>query len=138
MRGYAVGTRVLEAVLPAHNGPTAVVPVEMGDRGLDEKDGVGAKDVVLEQPAGAIQILAEHRPARVLTLGDLAHSDATFFEKRSEVPTEVGRSAYAGYVECRTWKKVSELAAQDKPFVGVAASDQQTGVAHTWKPVPKR
>ena len=28
-RGYSVGTKVLQAVLPEHAGPTAVVPVEM-------------------------------------------------------------------------------------------------------------
>jgi hypothetical protein len=34
-RGYSVGTKVLEAVLPEHDGPTAIVPVEMGDIGLE-------------------------------------------------------------------------------------------------------
>jgi arginase len=28
-RGYSVGTTVLQAVLPEHDGPTAVVPVEI-------------------------------------------------------------------------------------------------------------
>jgi hypothetical protein len=37
-RGYSVGTKVLQAVLPEHDGPTAVVPVEMGDIGLEERD----------------------------------------------------------------------------------------------------
>jgi arginase len=33
-RGYSVGTKVLlQAVLPEHDGPSAVVPVEMGDEG---------------------------------------------------------------------------------------------------------
>lgn len=31
-RGYAVGTTLLEAVLPSHDGPTATVPVAMGAR----------------------------------------------------------------------------------------------------------
>ena len=30
-RGYTLGTKVLQAVLPDHDGPTAVVPVEMGN-----------------------------------------------------------------------------------------------------------
>jgi hypothetical protein len=45
-RGYSVGTTVLQAVLPEHAGPTAVVPVEMGDIGLEERDGIEAKTVV--------------------------------------------------------------------------------------------
>ena len=35
-RGYSVGTKVLQAVLPEHDGPTAVVPVEIGDIGIEE------------------------------------------------------------------------------------------------------
>ena len=42
-RGYAVGTAVLEAVLPPHDGPTATVPVAMSDDGLEERDGVEAR-----------------------------------------------------------------------------------------------
>ena len=36
-RGYAVGCAVLDAVLPPHDGPTATVPVSLGDEGLDER-----------------------------------------------------------------------------------------------------
>ena len=43
-RGYAVGAAVLGAVLPAHSGPTALVPVEFGDRGLGKQDGIEAKE----------------------------------------------------------------------------------------------
>lgn len=45
-RGYAVGSAVLAAVLPPHDGPTAVAPVAMGDDGLDPRDGIEAKDTV--------------------------------------------------------------------------------------------
>jgi arginase len=48
-RGYTVGTKVLESVLPPHDGPTATVPVTMSDDGLEERDGVEAKTVVLKQ-----------------------------------------------------------------------------------------
>src|SRR3712207_2473071 len=54
-RGYSVGTKVLEAVLPEHDGPTAVVPVEMGDSGLEERDGIEAKTVVLHQLRAALR-----------------------------------------------------------------------------------
>jgi arginase len=64
-----VGTKVLQAVLPEHNGPTAVVPVEMGDVGLEERDGIEAKTVVLDQLRAALDIIREHGPARITTLG---------------------------------------------------------------------
>jgi arginase len=60
---------VLEAVLPEHDGPTAVVPVEMGDVGLEQRDGIEAKTVVLEQLRAALAIIEEHGPARITTLG---------------------------------------------------------------------
>jgi arginase len=48
-RGYAVGSAVLAAVLPPHDGPTAAVPVAMSGDGLAERDGIEAKAIVLEQ-----------------------------------------------------------------------------------------
>lgn len=68
-RGYAVGTAVLQAVLPDHDGPTAYVPVVMDDTGLAERDGIEAKTVVLDQLRAALSIVAEHRPAKITTLG---------------------------------------------------------------------
>ncbi|MFD5952085.1 arginase family protein [Streptomyces collinus] len=67
-RGYAVGTTVLEAILP-HEGPTATVPVAMSDDGLEERDGVEAKAVVLKQLASALDVIRDHDPARITTLG---------------------------------------------------------------------
>lgn len=68
-RGYSVGTKVLQAVLPEHDGPTAVVPVEMGDVGLEERDGIEAKAVVLQQLRSALAIISEYEPARITTVG---------------------------------------------------------------------
>ena len=68
-RGYSVGTKVLQAVLPEHDGPTAVVPVEMDDAGLEERDGIEAKTVVLEQLRAALDLIQEHDPSRITTLG---------------------------------------------------------------------
>jgi arginase len=68
-RGYAVGSAVLEAVLPSHDGPTATVPVTMSDVGLEERDGVEAKTVILEQLAAALEVIGRHDPARITTLG---------------------------------------------------------------------
>lgn len=68
-RAYSVGTAVLTAVLPPHDGPTAVVPVTMGDEDLEELDGVEAKTVVLRQLTGALDLIGEHRPDRITTIG---------------------------------------------------------------------
>jgi arginase len=68
-RGYAVGTAVLEAVLGPHDGPTVTAPVSMSDVGLEERDGVEAKAAVLEQLAGALEIVRRHDPARIMTIG---------------------------------------------------------------------
>jgi arginase len=68
-RGYAVGSAVLAAVLPAHDGPTAAVPVETGDLGLEKLDGIEAKRVVVDQLGRALEIIQRHSPARIVTLG---------------------------------------------------------------------
>src|SRR5215467_9139373 len=68
-RGYAAGAAVLDAVLPAHTGPTALVPVESGDRGLSKQDGIEAKEAVIAQLAAALEVIGRHSPGRILTLG---------------------------------------------------------------------
>jgi hypothetical protein len=73
-RGYAVGSAVLEAVLPPHEGPTATAPVAMGDDGLALVDGVEAKAVIVDQPARAVAVIEQHAPARIATLGASAPS----------------------------------------------------------------
>jgi arginase len=80
-RGYAVGSAVLAAVLPAHDGPTAAVPVAMDDAGLELRDGIEAKDVVVAQLARAFEVIREYDPARIVTLGgECAVSVAPFAE----------------------------------------------------------
>jgi arginase family enzyme len=41
----------------------------MGDVGLEPVDGVEAKAVLIEQLARALELIAEHDPERILTLG---------------------------------------------------------------------
>src|SRR5690349_11044771 len=80
-RGYAVGSAVLAAVLPAHDGPTAAVPVAMDDAGLELRDGIEAKDAVVAQLARAFEVIRAHDPARIVTLGgECAVSVAPFAE----------------------------------------------------------
>jgi arginase len=68
-RGYAVGAAVLNAVLPAHSGPTALVPIESGDLGLSKQDGIEAKEAVVAQLARALEVIGRYSPGCILTLG---------------------------------------------------------------------
>jgi len=53
----------------APRGPTATAPVTMGDEGAEKRDGVEAKAVIVEQLARALEVIREHDPARIATLG---------------------------------------------------------------------
>jgi hypothetical protein len=80
-RGYAVGSAVLAAVLPANEGPTAAAPVAMDDTGLELRDGIEAKEVILTQLARAFEVIRQHDPTRIVTLGgECAMSVAPFSE----------------------------------------------------------
>ena len=80
-RGYAVGSAVLAAVLPANQGPTAAAPVAMDDAGLELADGIEAKQVILTQLAQAFEVIRQHDPSRIVTLGgECAVSVAPFSE----------------------------------------------------------
>jgi arginase family enzyme len=68
-RGYAVGSAVLEAILPPAAGPTAMVPIAMGEEGLERVDGVEAKEVLVKQLARTLQVIGQHDPTRIATLG---------------------------------------------------------------------
>ena len=110
-RGYAVGSAVLAAVLPPRDGPTATVPVTMGDEGLTERDGLEAKSAVLRQLTAALDAIGEHQPDRILTLGgECSVSVAPFTALAARYPddlavlwidahpdTGTGASAYPGY-----------------------------------------
>ncbi len=110
-RGYSVGTAVLQAILPPRVGPTVVVPTDMGERGLAVRDGVEAKDVVIEQLRSALELIGKHDPEKITTLGgDCAVSVAPFAalaEKYgddlaviwidSHPDVDTGETAYGGY-----------------------------------------
>jgi arginase len=68
-RGYAVGATVLDAVLPSHPGVTATVPTDFSDDGTESRDGIEAKDVLLRQLGAALEVISQHDPERILTLG---------------------------------------------------------------------
>jgi arginase len=57
------------------------VPVAMDDTGLELRDGIEAKEVILTQLARALEVIREHDPARIVTLGgECAVSVAPFSE----------------------------------------------------------
>jgi len=47
----------------------AAVPLSMSNEGLEERDGIEAKTVILDQLAQALRVIAQHDPARITTLG---------------------------------------------------------------------
>ena len=68
-RGYSTGTTVLHAILPAHRGPTATVPVTMNDEGTQHQNGIDAKEAVLRQLDDALRLIDQSDAERILTLG---------------------------------------------------------------------
>ena len=110
-RGYTVGSAVLDAILPATDGPTATVAVPMGDAGMEIVDGVEAKSVILAELSDALEQIAAHDPERILTLGgDCAVSVAPFAHLAarygddlaivwidSHPDVDTGETEYAGY-----------------------------------------
>jgi arginase len=89
-RGYVMGTAVLQAVLPPHDGPTAIVPVPMDDGGLEERDGIEAKQAILTQLKAALDLIAAHDAGRILTLGgDCSVSVAPFAALADRYPDEL-------------------------------------------------
>jgi arginase len=69
-RGYAVGTRVLEAVLPPHEGPTAVVAVPDTESGaVDGIESTTEVTAALRDGLRCLEPLTTGAVDRVLTLG---------------------------------------------------------------------
>lgn len=68
-RGYAVGTAVLDALLPPRQDAAVAAPVRFDARDLTARDGIEARQVVVHQLEQALDVLRREDPARVLTLG---------------------------------------------------------------------
>ncbi|MFE7841926.1 arginase family protein [Streptomyces sp. NPDC057474] len=149
-RSYAVGSAVLEAVLPPHDGPTATVPVTMTDEGTELVDGVESKAVLVEQLASALEVIREHGPARITTLGgECSVSVAPFAELArrygddlavvwidSHPDIDTPETAYEGYHAMA----VSALIGQGDPDVlkllpATVSPDRVALVGlHSWQP----
>lgn len=67
--GYHLGSLLLQAIVPAGDGPEAIVPVDMRLDDLGVRDGIFAREVLLGQLRAALEIIAEHDPDRIVTLG---------------------------------------------------------------------
>lgn len=67
--GYAIGSRVLEAVLPDHDGPTEIVPVKMEEPGEGSTAGIESRSAILDSLTAAQEAIARHDVDRILTLG---------------------------------------------------------------------
>ncbi|SJM59419.1 arginase family protein [Gulosibacter sp. 10] len=68
-RAYAIGSRMLDALLPPHDGPTEVVPVDGGDPDEGAVDGIESRSALSASLAAAQEALGRHDVDRILTLG---------------------------------------------------------------------
>lgn len=77
--GYTVGTKVIEAMLPPHAGPTETVPVPLDIPSDEVTGGIENRAIVLEQLRAAIKLIECHEPERIFTVGgDCSVSVAPF------------------------------------------------------------
>ncbi|HLS61832.1 MAG TPA: arginase family protein [Ruania sp.] len=67
--GYVAGARLLDAILPAHAGPTEVVPVDMAEPEEGSTAGIESRSAILASLAAAQAAIARHDVDRILTLG---------------------------------------------------------------------
>ncbi len=109
-RGYTTGSRVLDAILPPHAGPTEVVPVEDAD---DEgsTDGIESRAAVVRSLAAGLAVIGRHDADRILTLGgecsvsvapfaalaDRYGDDLAVVWIDSHPDTDTGETGYDGY-----------------------------------------
>jgi arginase len=68
--GYATGSRMLNAILPEHHGPSETVDVPM-DNVLDAEviDGIESREAITLSLKSALEKIARHDAKRILTLG---------------------------------------------------------------------
>lgn len=67
-RGYALGTKIINLLLPPTQDETYTVPVRM-DYQRKVQDGVMDRDIIREQTKAALNILNIARPDKILTIG---------------------------------------------------------------------
>lgn len=67
--GYVTGARVLGAVLPAHDGPVEVVPVDMAEPEEGSTGGIESRSAILDSLAAAQAAIRRHDVDRILTIG---------------------------------------------------------------------
>lgn len=80
-RGYQIGSRVLDVVLPDHDGPTAHVPVDAGDPDEGSTGGIESRSAILASLRAGLDALSRDDYDRVLILGgECAVSVAPFAE----------------------------------------------------------
>lgn len=68
-RGYYLGAQLLNLLSPESNQKTVEVPVslDINDRAVEK--GISARRVIVKQTRAALDILHDHQPERILTLG---------------------------------------------------------------------
>ena len=124
-RGYSTGTAVLQAILPAHTGPTATAPVTMNDEGTQHQNGIEAKEAVLRQLDAALRLIDRSDADRILTLGGAVMT--------LEVPDRDGRpvDVVLGFDDARGYL-------ENRPFLGVLIGRYGNRIARAAVPIDDR
>lgn len=89
-RGYYLGAQLLNLLSPESNQKTVEVPVslDIDDRAVEK--GISARRVIVNQTRAALDILHDHRPERILTLGgECSVSVVPFTYLASKYPDDV-------------------------------------------------
>ncbi|MDO4905954.1 MAG: arginase family protein [Lautropia sp.] len=68
-QGYVIGSQLLSWLAPSAQGAVATVPVSMDRADTATEDGVFARAAIQRQLRAALDVLAVHRPERIVTLG---------------------------------------------------------------------
>lgn len=89
-RGYYLGAQLLNLLSPESNQKTVKVPVslDIDDRAVEK--GISARRVIVKQTRAALDILHDHQPERILTLGgECSVSVVPFTYLASKYPDDV-------------------------------------------------
>lgn len=89
-RGYYLGAQLLHFLAPESNQNTQTVPVSLDINDRQTENGIHSYKVILEQTKAALEIIQQHNPERIVTLGgDCAVSIVPFTYLANKYPDDV-------------------------------------------------
>lgn len=90
VRGYYLGSQLLNFLAPETNQTTVEVPVSLDIENRQVKNGIVSYDAILKQTKDALALLDENNPERIITLGgDCAVSVVPFTWLMAKYPDDI-------------------------------------------------